>query len=52
MGPLNGGLAIGTIGLMMLISAMNGLFVAGMGIGATITLPEMALWLPNHVYGK
>ena len=41
MGPLNGGLAIGTIGLMMLISAMNGLYVAGIGIGATIALPEL-----------
>ena len=30
MGPVNGGLAIGTIGLMVLISAMNGLSVAGM----------------------
>jgi len=29
MGPINGGLAIGTIGLMVLISAMNGLSVAG-----------------------
>ena len=41
MGPLNGGLAIGTIGLMMLISAMNGQSVAGIGIGATIALPEL-----------
>jgi tripartite ATP-independent transporter DctM subunit len=41
MGPLNGGLAIGTIGLMVLISAMNGLSVAGMAIGATIALPEL-----------
>ncbi|MDT8344589.1 MAG: TRAP transporter large permease subunit [Thermohalobaculum sp.] len=40
-GPLNGGLAIGTIGLMVLISAMNGLSVAGMAIGATIALPEL-----------
>lgn len=40
-GPLNGGLAIGTIGLMIAISAMNGLSVAGMAIGATIALPEM-----------
>jgi tripartite ATP-independent transporter DctM subunit len=37
----NGGLAIGTIGLMVLISAMNGLSVAGMAIGATIALPEL-----------
>ncbi|MCG8597268.1 MAG: TRAP transporter large permease subunit [Kiloniellales bacterium] len=41
MGPLNGGLAIGTIGLMVAISAMNGLSVAGMAIGATIALPEL-----------
>ncbi len=41
MGPVRGGLAIGTIGLMVLISAMNGLSVAGMAIGATIALPEM-----------
>jgi len=40
-GPLNGGLAIGTIGLMVIISAMNGLSVAGMAIGATIALPEL-----------
>jgi len=41
MGPLPGGLAIGTILLMVLISAMNGLSVAGMAIGATIALPEL-----------
>ena len=40
-GPMRGGLAIGTIGLMVIISAMNGLSVAGMAIGATIALPEM-----------
>lgn len=40
-GNVNGGLAIGTIGLMVLISAMNGLSVAGMAIGATIALPEL-----------
>ena len=40
-GPLKGGLAVGTIGLMIIISAMNGLSVAGMAIGATIALPEM-----------
>ncbi len=40
-GRLRGGLAIGTIGLMVVISAMNGLSVAGMAIGATIALPEM-----------
>lgn len=41
MGPVNGGLAVGTIGLMSVIAAMNGLSVAGMAIGATIALPEM-----------
>ncbi len=41
MGPISGGLAIGTIGLMVLVSAMNGLSVAGMAIGATIALPEL-----------
>lgn len=41
MGPLHGGLALGTIGLMVLISAMNGLSVAGLAIGATIALPEL-----------
>ncbi|RMD48517.1 MAG: TRAP transporter large permease subunit [Alphaproteobacteria bacterium] len=40
-GPVPGGLAIGTIGLMVLIAAMNGLSVAGMAIGATIALPEL-----------
>ncbi|PHP65200.1 C4-dicarboxylate ABC transporter [Zhengella mangrovi] len=40
-GPIPGGLAIGTIGLMVIISAMNGLSVAGMAIGATIALPEL-----------
>ena len=40
-GACAGGLAIGTIGLMVLISAMNGLSVAGMAIGATIALPEL-----------
>lgn len=41
-GPLPGGLAIGTILLMVMISAMNGLSVAGMAIGATIALPQLA----------
>ncbi|MBE1293741.1 TRAP transporter large permease [Shimia sp.] len=41
MGPVRGGLAIGTILLMVLVSAMNGLSVAGMAIGATIALPEL-----------
>ena len=40
-GGVRGGLAIGTIGMMVAISAMNGLSVAGMAIGATIALPEM-----------
>ncbi|WP_022962698.1 TRAP transporter large permease [Halopseudomonas pelagia] len=41
MGPVDGGLAIGTIALMVAISAMNGLSVAGMAIGASIALPEL-----------
>ena len=40
-GGIRGGLAIGTMGMMVAISAMNGLSVAGMAIGATIALPEM-----------
>ncbi len=40
-GPMRGGLAVGTILLMVAISAMNGLSVAGMAIGATIALPEL-----------
>ena len=40
-GPVPGGLAIGTILLMVMISAVNGLSVAGMAIGATIALPEL-----------
>ncbi|MCR8725104.1 TRAP transporter large permease [Frigidibacter sp. ROC022] len=40
-GAVPGGLAIGTIFLMVVISAMNGLSVAGMAIGATIALPEL-----------
>jgi tripartite ATP-independent transporter DctM subunit len=40
-GGLKGGLAIGTMFMMVAISAMNGLSVAGMAIGATIALPEM-----------
>ena len=40
-GSLRGGLAIGTIVLMVLIAAMNGLSVAGMAIGCSIALPEM-----------
>jgi len=41
MGPLRGGLAIGTILLMVVISAINGLSVAGMAVGSTIALPEL-----------
>jgi tripartite ATP-independent transporter DctM subunit len=40
-GPIQGGLALGTIGLMVLIAALNGLSVAGMAIGATVALPEL-----------
>jgi len=40
-GRVSGGLAIGTIFLMVIISAMNGLSVAGMAIGSAIALPEM-----------
>lgn len=40
-GGVRGGLAIGTMFMMVVISAMNGLSVAGMAIGATIALPEM-----------
>jgi len=40
-GRLRGGLAIGTIMLMVVISAVNGLSVAGMTIGAAIALPEL-----------
>ena len=40
-GPMRGGLAVGTILLMVVISSMNGLSVAGMAIGATIALPEL-----------
>ena len=48
MGRIPGGLAIGTVLLMVLISAMNGLSVAGMAIGATIALPQLA----KSGYGK
>ena len=40
-GPLRGGLAIGTIVLMAIISAINGLSVAGMSVGSSVALPEM-----------
>ena len=41
MGTVSGGLAIGTMGLMVAVSAMNGLSVAGMAISASLALPEM-----------
>jgi len=41
MGPIPGGLAIGTVILMSIISAINGLSVAGMAVGSSIALPEM-----------
>ncbi|MEX0853947.1 MAG: TRAP transporter large permease subunit [Bauldia sp.] len=47
-GPVQGGLALGTVALMVLIAAMNGLSVAGMAIGATIALPELL----RHGYDK
>jgi tripartite ATP-independent transporter DctM subunit len=47
-GPVQGGLALGTVGLMVLIAALNGLSVAGMAIGATIALPELL----RHGYDK
>jgi len=47
-GGLRGGLALGTIGLMVLIACMNGLSVAGMAIGATVALPELL----KHRYDK
>lgn len=40
-GPVRGGLAVGTIGMMVIIAAINGLSVAGLAIGASIALPEM-----------
>ncbi len=47
-GPVRGGLALGTVGLMVLIAALNGLSVAGMAIGATVALPELL----RHGYDK
>jgi tripartite ATP-independent transporter DctM subunit len=47
-GPVRGGLALGTVGLMVLIAALNGLSVAGMAIGATIALPQLL----GHGYDK
>ncbi|MFZ5672397.1 MAG: TRAP transporter large permease [Pseudomonadota bacterium] len=40
-GKLPGGPALGTIFLMVIISAINGLSVAGLAIGSAIALPEM-----------
>ena len=40
-GRFAGGLAIGTILLMVIISCINGLSVAGIAIGSAIALPEM-----------
>ncbi|RRJ95126.1 TRAP transporter large permease subunit [Opitutaceae bacterium TAV4] len=40
-GGLRGGLALGTMVLMVLISCMNGLSVAGMAIGCSVALPEL-----------
>ena len=40
-GGVRGGLALGTLGLMVVISCMNGLSVAGMAVGATVALPEL-----------
>lgn len=47
-GPVNGGLALGTLGLMVVIACLNGLSVAGMAIGATIALPQLL----KHGYDK
>jgi tripartite ATP-independent transporter DctM subunit len=47
-GPVQGGLALGTIGLMVLIAALNGLSVAGMAVGATVALPALL----KHGYDK
>jgi len=41
MGGLRGGLAVGTMLMMVIISAINGLSVAGMAVGATIALPAL-----------
>jgi tripartite ATP-independent transporter DctM subunit len=40
-GGVRGGLAMGTMFLMVLISCMNGLSVAGMAIGCSVALPEL-----------
>lgn len=41
MGSLRGGLGVGTLLLMVMISCMNGLSVAGMAIGCSVALPEL-----------
>jgi tripartite ATP-independent transporter DctM subunit len=41
MGGLRGGLAIGTMFLMVMVSCLNGLSVAGMAIGCSVALPEL-----------
>ena len=40
-GGLRGGLAVGTLLVMVMISCMNGLSVAGMAIGCSVALPEL-----------
>lgn len=40
-GKVPGGLAMGTLFLMVIISMINGLSVAGLAIGSAIALPEM-----------
>ena len=40
-GGLRGGLAVGTLMVMLMISCMNGLSVAGMAIGCSVALPEL-----------
>lgn len=47
-GPLPGGLAVGTMAMMIVIAAINGLSVAGLAVGATIALPQML----RHRYNK
>lgn len=47
-GPLPGGLAVGTMAMMIVIAAINGLSVAGLAVGATIALPQML----RHRYDK
>jgi tripartite ATP-independent transporter DctM subunit len=41
MGRMRGGLGVGTLLLMVMISCMNGLSVAGMAIGCSVALPEL-----------